>query len=391
MLEDLNEKNRILGETDRQVKEYSRLLEKNIEQAKEHQAKLISVKKPYLYNVRFSTAYIPCEKVGGDVINIIVVKDIIFFYIADVVGHGVPAAILSSFIKASLDNWIKEEVSISPSILLKKLYDVLIEEEIFKEKFFTIFIGKIFLSTRELQYISAGHLSPILVNLENDEISEITIKGRPVISMFELQNNKHYSVTLPEKSRLLVYSDGLIEWEVNEGEFFGKSKLLKYFQKEKLSAHNLDLILQRVGNKQIDDISFILIDINDTYERTVHCSVDQIDSIVSEFEDEMRNRYKADSVGLISHCFGELFTNAIVHGNKNNPVKETFIKVLFTKELITLRVRDSGEGFNWQSHNFFQKDPGREEDNHGLAYVSTISETLVFNEEGNEVECTFTI
>lgn len=391
MLEDLHEKNRVLSETEHRAKEYSRVLEENIEQAKEHQAKLISVKPLSIHNIRFSSEYIPCEKVGGDIINIIALKDSIFFYIADVVGHGVPAAILSSFIKASLDLWIREKVIISPSILLHKLYNVLIGEEIFKEKFFTIFIGKIILKSLELQYISAGHLSPILFNLDNGEIQEIKTRSRPVISMFALEDNKQYSLQLPEKARILVYSDGLIEWEFDKGEFFGRSKLFKYFQKEKLSKENLHMILQRVKAKQLDDISFILIEINNTYERRLHCRLNHLDQVVSEFKDEIKGRYTKDVIYRVSRCFQELVTNAVKHGNRNDENKETHVKVLFGKNMIFLYVKDSGDGFNWQTLDLAQKQPYSEENSHGLFYVSYCSHSLEFNDKGNEIRCTFNI
>ena len=391
MLEDLNEKNRIMLETERKVKEYSKLLEKNIEQAKEHQTKLITVKTPLIYNIRFSSKYIPCEKVGGDIINIIVLQDYIFFYIADVVGHGVPAAIISSYIKASLDNWIKEELTISPDRLLFKLYNVLVDEEIFKDKSFTIFIGKIYLKTLELQYISAGHLSPILFNLDNGEISEIKTRSRPVISMFELENNKFYSVKLPEKSRILVYSDGLIEWEVEGGEFFGKSKLFRFFQKEKLSKKNIDVILQQVRPKQLDDISFILIEINNTYERRLHCRLDCMDMIVSEFEDDINCRYINEVTDRVSRCLAELVANAIEHGNGNDASKETYIKVSFDRDRISLCVKDTGDGFNWQALVFEQENLVLDDRSKGLAQVSGFSDSLEFNDKGNEVRCTFNI
>ncbi|MBN2536244.1 MAG: SpoIIE family protein phosphatase [Spirochaetales bacterium] len=391
MLEDLHEKNRVLSETEHRVKEYSRLLEENIEQAKEHQAKLIAVKPLSIHNIRFSSEYIPCEKVGGDIINIIALKDSIFFYIADVVGHGVPAAILSSFIKASLDNWIREEAIISPSILLHKLYNVLIGEAIFKEKFFTIFIGKIILKTLELQYISAGHLSPILFNLDTGEVKEIKTRSRPVISMFALEDNKQHSLQLPEKSRILVYSDGLIEWEIEKGEFFGKSKLFKYFEQEKLSKENLHMILQRVKAKQLDDISFILIEINNSYERRLYCRLNHLDQIVSEFRDEIKGRYTKDVTYRVSRCFQELITNAVKHGNRDDENKETYVKALFGKNMIFLFIKDSGHGFNWKALNLSQKQSDTEEDNHGLFYVSHCSNSLEFNDKGNEIRCTFHI
>lgn len=391
MLEDLHEQNQKLSETEQREKEYSRQLEVNIEQAKEHQAKLISVKPLSVHNIRFSSEYIPCEKVGGDIINIISLKDSVFFYIADVVGHGVPAAILSSFIKASLDNWIREESVISPSILLHKLYNVLIGEEIFNEKFFTIFIGKIILKSMDLQYISAGHLSPIIFNFENEEIKEIKTRSRPVISMFALEDTKQYTIKLPERARILVYSDGLIEWEIEKGKFFGKSRLFDYLRKEKLSKESLHLILQRIKEKQLDDISYILVEINNTYERALHCRLNHLDTIVTEFRDEIKGRYPKDVINRVSRCFQELVANAIKHGNRNNENKETYVKALFGKNMIFLYVKDSGNGFNWQALNLMQGQPESAGNSHGLYYVSYCSNSLEFNEEGNEVRCTFNI
>jgi serine/threonine-protein kinase RsbW len=110
-----------------------------------------------------------------------------------------------------------------------------------------------------------------------------------------------------------------------------------------------------------------------------------------EFEDEMSDRYPGDVIHKIIRCFRELIKNAVVHGNKNDETLETCIKAQFCKETIKLCVRDSGEGFNWHDMDFSSNTFTVKNKVRGLVFVSACSQSLEFNDKGNEVRCILSV
>ncbi|MCK4798970.1 MAG: SpoIIE family protein phosphatase, partial [Spirochaetes bacterium] len=124
---------------------------------------------PKLYNMQFYSRYVPYKIISGDILDIIKLNNKIIFYISDIAGHGVPASILSTYIKANLDHWIKQNEIISPKELIILLKDSIKENKLFRENLLTIFIGCIDIDTLKLTYISAGHVFPIIYLLNNNK------------------------------------------------------------------------------------------------------------------------------------------------------------------------------------------------------------------------------
>ncbi|MCK4798588.1 MAG: serine/threonine-protein phosphatase, partial [Spirochaetes bacterium] len=399
-LGELERKNIELGTSNRFSKEYYLILEKDIDQAKEYQTKLNFVDLPKIHNMRFYSRYVPYEIIGGDILDIIKLNNKIIFYILDIAGHGVPASILSTYIKANLDHWIKQNEIISPQELIFLLKDSIKEHELFRENLLTIFIGCIDINTLKLTYLSAGHLSPIIYSTNNDKkigtdksIDFLELKDTHMVITDLIENNdyKNGTIQLNDNTKIFLYSDGIIEWKDRNKKFFGSKKLKDYVLENGLTEKSINnLINKKLNINQMDDISCILIDIKNSFEKTYYCNLDSVDEIVDDFKSEIKNRYSNEIFyGKSLQCFNELITNAIEHGNKNDKNKKISVRIIFDIDFVNFSVCDEGDGFDWKScckkndlENSNSELRGR-----GLFLVNYFSNSLYFNQKGNEIGC----
>jgi sigma-B regulation protein RsbU (phosphoserine phosphatase) len=131
------------------------------------------------------------------------------FYVADAIGHGVPAALLTIFVKKGIRT---KEIGtnsyrlLTPGEVLGQLNADIIEAALSDTPFVTMFYGCIDLETREVEYSSGGHPWPVLVSADG---SAEAVRGEgPLLGVFpaEFTTNK---ITLKPLDRLVVYSDGV--------------------------------------------------------------------------------------------------------------------------------------------------------------------------------------
>ncbi len=165
------------------------------------------------FNKSLSFFYKPMDEVGGDFFDIFVtqVDKTISIFISDVSGHGVPAAFITSMIKTSI--YQSEDARKDPAKLLSYLNDILVNQT--AGNFVTAFYCIYDPTKREIMYANAGHNYPFLI--ENESVSELYGGSMPlaILNNIEMSENnktyKNYSRILPEKSRLVFYTDGLTE------------------------------------------------------------------------------------------------------------------------------------------------------------------------------------
>ena len=122
---------------------------------------------PQLRNVHFHTLFRPAGYVSGDLYDVTRLDEKrIGFYIADAVGHGMPAALLTMFIKHALVT--KEIVGneyrlLEPGEALSKLNSALIEQNLSQAAFATALYGVIDVETLEVTIARAGHPNPLVL------------------------------------------------------------------------------------------------------------------------------------------------------------------------------------------------------------------------------------
>ncbi|RKE03343.1 GAF domain-containing SpoIIE family protein phosphatase [Marinifilum flexuosum] len=202
--------------------------------------------------------YQPHFEIGGDYYDFINFNDQeLGFCIGDVSGKGIPAALIMSNFQATLRALFNPDTPLDE--LMNKLNQKVCESSS-DEKFLTLFIGVYNYTTRKLRYVNASHHPPILYNYKTKETTLLK-KGCIGLGMLdEIPMVLVGEVTIKDHSKLLCYTDGLIELEVDDKMEVGMQLISNLFSNNKnLKDTFLDLTrhidLGKKNKAVVDDIA----------------------------------------------------------------------------------------------------------------------------------------
>ncbi|MFW5736321.1 MAG: MASE3 domain-containing protein [Halanaerobium sp.] len=212
--------------------------------------------------------YQPAESLGGDLYNFIEFGNKMIFYLSDITGHGLDAAMVSSFVKNTINSYLEfddEAQNLSPADILTFLEKRYYQENYPDDFFITIIIGIIDKEKNKLKYSTAGfHVKPVYI--ENKEIKELAAGKLPISKAFAYQKERRQDIDLEfkEDSVLFLSTDGLIE-EIKNGEIYDKRhyKILK--EKQHSSAEEIAAAVENDFNsfmdnqKAADDVTFMVL------------------------------------------------------------------------------------------------------------------------------------
>ena len=166
---------------------------------------------PQIGQVYFHTLFRPAGHVSGDFYDVIRLDEKnIGFYIADAVGHGVPAALLTMFIKHALAT---KQIGLGGYRLLTaaetmgRLNETLIEQGLSAATFATALYGTINVETRQVTFSRAGHPHPMVLRAGHD-IESVECAGG-LLGVFPGETYEQTTINLNPGDRLLLVTDGV--------------------------------------------------------------------------------------------------------------------------------------------------------------------------------------
>lgn len=232
---------------------------------------------PALGRIRFHTLYRPAGYVSGDLYDISRLDEHhVGFYMADAVGHGMPAALLTMFMRQALQTKEIADNSyrlLRPSETLSRMNSVMVEQDLSQATFATAVCGVINADTGSMLVSSAGHPRPIVVPRSGDPY-ELPTEGS-LLGIFGEENYSDVQAQLEPGDRLVIYTDG-VEVAFRDGEtedgspLFDperwKSEMLQYREE---SAEQMLLRLSAALDMQTgslcpsDDLTIIVVDVLD--------------------------------------------------------------------------------------------------------------------------------
>lgn len=228
---------------------------------------------PDIEGFKWSSVFIPYEWVSGDIYDVQRIdENHIGFYTADVVGHGVPAALLTIFITQAITmrETTGEHYKIfSPSEVMANLNSRMIDLKLSGNQFATCCYGLLNLQTRELTYSRAGHPYPVLLDNSNN-VTTLQAKGS-LLGIFEGTTYEQQTVKLSPGNKLIVFSDGaepLTGTTTPDGNFelTDEFKNLTRLNADKLTAEFEKLAQNTKQNtndeKFKDDITLLCLEVN---------------------------------------------------------------------------------------------------------------------------------
>lgn len=220
---------------------------------------------PKTKEIFVTSFYHPHLEVGGDYYDFIPLnQDEYGFCISDVSGKGMSAALLMSNFQANLRALFTSEISLVE--LTRKLNERVVASTK-GDKFLTLFLARYNLRTRELEYVNAGHNSPILYDVSNNEMSFLHSNCVGIGMVDEIPSISPSRILINSRIKLFCYTDGLSEILDENLVETGTEKIEEMLGNSERIDKNIEEIIKSYhileGSKAIfDDISIIGIDFN---------------------------------------------------------------------------------------------------------------------------------
>ncbi len=241
-------------------------IRQELETARTIQSSILPGEPPRIDGLSLAARYVPASEVAGDFYDFLPGEGRrVGILIADVSGHGVPAALVASMLKVAVA--AQAGHAASPAKVLSGI------NQIFHGKLRNQFITALYLfvdlESGRLTAASAGHPRPLLWRQREGRVEELPLGGT-VIGRLRRAGYEEVAVDLNSGDRLLLFTDGIPEALGPGGEAFGEERLRDLlFRQASLSAEGIaEALLSEVaawtGRTAAfdDDLTLVVVEIS---------------------------------------------------------------------------------------------------------------------------------
>lgn len=209
-----------LAEANAALRDLNARFKAEMEQARIIQRALLPEALPQGADIDLSVSYMPLEEVGGDwyFINK-TADDKILAQIADVTGHGLPAAFVGCMTRLALTAADKEK----PHDLLRET-NRLMGPHLPPGTFVTICAFMYESRSGELSFASGGHPPALVLNRSSNTVKQLKGLGY-AIGFFEDGDYSEVTARLEVDDVLAIYTDGITEAQNRNGDQYGIERL----------------------------------------------------------------------------------------------------------------------------------------------------------------------
>jgi phosphoserine phosphatase RsbU/P len=241
-------------------------INKELEIARRIQSSTLPQSVPALPGLEIAARYVPMSAVAGDFYDFLGVDDKrVGILVADVTGHGVPAALIASMLKVAFAGQVAHAQD--PARVLAGLNGALCGK--FEEHFVTAAYLFVDLEKSLLRYSAAGHPPLMLASRAAGNVQEIEENGL-MLGMFPEAAYSSVEIRVGPGDRCLLYTDGVFEARNAAQEEFGKSRCKEFLETQRHipAARFVKTLLETVAGfsgynssrAQEDDITLIVLD-----------------------------------------------------------------------------------------------------------------------------------
>ncbi len=303
---------------------------------------------------------IPAREVGGDFYDYYWIDDENFcFFVGDVSGKGVPAALHMAVTKTLLKAGSSNERS-TGRILTQVNNELSRDNENYM--FVTAFIGILNTTTGYLVYSSAGHNPPFMVGKAGGSLTKLSDLHGVVLGAMEGIDYQETVLRMDRGSSLLIYTDGVTESMDPDHELFSEAKLIDILTEkgqlppETLTGRIIEEIRIHEGEaEQADDITLLTISFNEQSDgsmldylfTSMMSKIENIPGLTAEFEAfAQKHNVPLEAVQQINIVFDELLSNTIKYAYPDEELHEIEVKIRFYQDKLTFTLLDDGTPFD---------------------------------------------
>jgi serine phosphatase RsbU (regulator of sigma subunit) len=271
-VESLRDELELMRRRDDALNTYLRKMDDELRLAARLQQDFLPKTMPQVGRVRFHTLFRPAGYVSGDLYDVMRLDEHrVGFYMADAVGHGVPAALLTMFIKHALQT---KEIDprgrgyrlLEPGETLRRLNERLIDQNLSHSTFATALYGTIDVDTLQVTVARAGHPHPIVLRADGST-QTLKVEGS-LLGNVPDETYGSCSTQLRPGDRMVVYTDGLdvafaerADERFDEPHWQGELARRRALPGDQILAEFTEALDAEVGSlRPKDDVTLVLIE-----------------------------------------------------------------------------------------------------------------------------------
>lgn len=327
----------------------------------------------------FAAQSIPSEMIDGDFYDFYrPVNYIIDFVMGDVMGKGLPAALVGTAVISQLMRFAlpishlnlfnKEEFwyeQVLPLEEIVRLVHTSINPQLIELEYFVCLIyGRFDLKRGTFSYVDCGSTRPFHFRAAKKTIESLDGKSFPLGIATTENSYPVFHVPYDLDDIFVFYSDGITQARSPSGEFFGEQRLEEILIKHaKLHAEEILKIIKEAifdfSKKNIldDDFTVIIVKIDsllNPLEHRLPISAKFARELtqskaVRQFIKEVCAQAPGDVQQLtykLELAINEIFCNSVIHGGPKKNDQEIIVHAQYTKDFLVIEIADKGDGFD---------------------------------------------
>lgn len=230
--------------------------------AREIQMSLFPEKLPSFPKLDIASSFLPAKIISGDFFDFFPLGERLLFLVADASGKGVPSALYSLAVRSFV-----RSVSLANSDLksiIEMTNHLFCQDTKEQGAFVTAWFGVYDPNKETLTYNSSGH-NPALLKRQDGVLEELTTTGI-AFGVAQMDGVEIREIPFRKGDQILIYTDGLIDAQNHQEEFFKKAKVIELVQSRSFETSEalVSALLAEVnehcrGADQFDDITLLAI------------------------------------------------------------------------------------------------------------------------------------
>lgn len=248
-------------------------MEKELETAQLVQDNFFPPENLEVGQLKLCSHFKPATECGGDWWGLLRVGRELIVLIGDATGHGVPAALMTAAAHACLATLAhtcdkQQQVKLTPAVILSYLNDVIKRAGKGKMKM-SFFVAMINVDEAKIRYASAGHPLPLCLRVENQDrtVTALDAEVNELLGASNAGAFKEGVTNLKVGDVLVLYTDGLVEANNEQGEEWGEGRLIRLLKKTEIPLTAREIRKRVAETHQAytkslprqDDITFVVI------------------------------------------------------------------------------------------------------------------------------------
>jgi phosphoserine phosphatase RsbU/P len=380
----------------------SRALEFKV--AAQVQSGLLVSSPPLDMNVEIASYNQPSLQVDGDFIDFIHGGDSLDVVVGDVMGKGIPAALLGAGIKTQLLRLhVELGAAAAPARFMNRLNQDTLSQLMSLHSFLTMFYARIDFRMARVVYCDAGHTKPIFWSHQNKSLTFLEGPNTP-LGFSPKEEYVDLVCPLEVGDCMIFYSDGVTEAPNAAGELFGEENFVRLLKDLLLRDCSADQMISEVreaidshlgGLKATDDTSLVIVRILNLPKHSflTRAETQGISDIymLPTLRDFVMQTCRSAKLGASEHWFFELelatsetISNVIRHsysGRLDGPVR---VLVRVFAEEVVVRVYHSGVPIA-ASRREPKKITEPKEGGMGLYMISQVTDQILYGSDPGNV------